>query len=112
MYVVVRRSSNFNTSRIDRLIKQNKVTKDYGDLSDSSSIHGLVNRITSDEIYNLAAQSYVGVSFNIPEYTADVNALGCLHILDCLLSLDYPVKYYQAPTSEMFGGLPGTAPQN
>ena len=105
-----RRSSSFNTSRIDHLIGEELDARQnfflhYGDLSDSSSISKLIAKIEPDEIYNLAAQSHVAVSFENPEYTSDVNALGTLRILDAIISneLQGKTKFYQASTSELYG---------
>ena len=104
---VKRRSSSLNTDRIDHIYK--KHDKDfflhYGDLTDAISVNRLINLIKPDEIYNLAAQSHVAVSFLIPNYTANVDALGCLNILEAIKSLGLikKTKFYQAGTSEMFG---------
>lgn len=107
---VKRRSSSHNTSRIDLIYEDPQETQrrfilHYGDLADSSNVFYLIQTIEPDEVYNLAAQSHVKVSFESPEYTADVNALGTLRILEAirLLGLTKKVKYYQASTSEMFG---------
>ncbi len=107
---VIRRSSSFNTSRIDEIyedpsIKKRKFILHYGDLIDSSSVSYLIKKILPDEIYNLAAQSHVAVSYEIPEYTSNVDGLGTLRILDAIKSIDKKkIKFYQAGTSEMFGG--------
>ena len=104
---VKRKSSSLNTDRINHIYKNN--SKDfflhYGDLADAISINRLINLIKPDEIYNLAAQSHVAVSFIIPNYTANVDALGCLNILEAIKSsgLIKKIKFYQAGTSEMFG---------
>lgn len=102
---IVRRSSVSNTERIDHLIAENAVTLHDGDLSDSSSIIRIVNEVRPDEIYNLAAQSHVQVSFDAAEYTGDVDALGVLRILEAvhMLSMDKTCRIYQASTSELFG---------
>lgn len=102
---IVRRSSVSNTERIDHLIAENAVTLHDGDLSDSSSIIRIVNEVRPDEIYNLAAQSHVQVSFDAAEYTGDVDALGVLRILEAvhMLGLDKTCRIYQASTSELFG---------
>ena len=84
----------------------------HGDLTDSSNLHRLLMKIQPDEIYNLGAQSHVGVSFEVPEYTADVDGLGAIRLLDSLRDLGPDCRYYQASTSELFGGIPGTEPQN
>ena len=107
---IKRRSSSINTERIDYLFNDKKIQNKklflhYGDLSDSSNIYELIKKIKPDEIYNLAAQSHVAVSFQIPEYTAQVNAIGALRILEAIRSLNLTkkTKFYQASTSEMFG---------
>ena len=102
---IVRRSSVSNTERIDHLIAKNAVTLHDGDLSDSSSIIRIVNEVRPDEIYNLAAQSHVQVSFDAAEYTGDVDALGVLRILEAvhMLGMDKSCRIYQASTSELFG---------
>ena len=111
---VKRRSSSINTYRIDHLYQDpHQKNKDfilhYGDISDSISVNNLISKIKPDEIYNLAAQSHVGVSFQIPEYTANVDGLGALRILEAIKSLDTvkKIKFYQAGTSEMFGKTDG-----
>ena len=105
---IIRRSSNENTSKIDHIINQNSIENiilHYGDLTDSTSIINIINNINPDEIYNLAAQSHVGVSFESPEYTAETNALGPLRILEAIriLGLEKKTKVYQASTSELYG---------
>lgn len=102
---IVRRSSVSNTERIDHLIAENAVTLHDGDLSDSSSIIRIVNEVRPDEIYNLAAQSHVQVSFDAAEYTGDVDALGVLRILEAvhMLGMDKSCRIYQESTSELFG---------
>ena len=109
VYGVKRRSSIINTQRIDDIYedinyKSNFVLL-YGDLTDASSILNIIKKVNPREIYNLAAQSHVKVSFEVPEYSADVNALGTLRILEAIrsLNLEKKVKFYQAGTSEMFG---------
>ena len=103
---VKRRSSSYNTSRIDHILESNKdFSLHYGDVTDAIMVMNIVNRIKPDEIYNLSAQSHVAVSFQIPEYTANVDALGCLRILEAIKSsnLIKKTKFYQAGTSEMYG---------
>lgn len=107
---VIRRSSSFNTGRIDHLYQDpHEIDRPfylhYGDLTDSSNITKLIQQIQPDEIYNLAAQSHVHVSFEIPEYTADVDGVGTLRILEAihLLGLENKTRFYQASTSEMYG---------
>ena len=100
---IIRRSSSFNTSRIDKIFNHKNLHLNYGDLVDSNNISHLISSVRPDEIYNLGAQSHVQVSFQIPEYSADVDALGTLRILDAAKNLDNPVKVYQASTSELYG---------
>ncbi len=105
---VKRRSSSFNTERIDHIYEKNNKKNfflHYGDVTDALMTHRIINSIRPDEIYNLAAQSHVAVSFLIPEYTANVDAMGCLRILESIKSLNLinKTKFYQASTSEMFG---------
>jgi GDPmannose 4,6-dehydratase len=112
VHATLRRSSVFTTSRIDHLINHERLFTYHGDLTDSSNLHRLIMQIKPDEIYNLGAQSHVAVSFEVPEYTADVDGLGVIRILDAVRDLEKPCKYYQASTSELFGGIPGTEPQS
>jgi GDPmannose 4,6-dehydratase len=105
---IIRRSSSFNTDRIDRLYKDPHVSGvkmflHFGDLSDGSNIAKLIKNIQPDEIYNLGAQSHVRVSFDIPEYTADVDGIGTLRILDAIKESGIKTKFYQASSSELFG---------
>lgn len=102
---ITRRASISNTSRIDHLIENNSITLHDGDLSDSSSLIRIIGLIKPDEIYNLAAQSHVQVSFDVPEYSGDVDALGVLRILEAvrILGLEKKTKVYQASTSELYG---------
>ena len=105
---IIRRSSSFNTERIDHLyrdphINDVKMFLHYGDLSDSSNLSRLLEKIQPDEIYNLAAQSHVRVSFDMPEYTADVVGLGTIRILDAIKETQIKTKFYQASTSELYG---------
>jgi len=107
---IKRRASSFNTERIDHIIEDplahnNRFHLHYGDLSDSSNLTRIIKEIEPDEIYNLAAQSHVAVSFEAPEYTADVDALGTLRILEAIrfLGLERKTRFYQASTSELFG---------
>ena len=102
---IVRRASISNTGRIDHLIRKNLITLHDGDLSDSSSIIKIVKEVEPDEIYNLAAQSHVGTSFDAAEYTGDIDALGVLRILEAvhILKLDQKCRIYQASTSELYG---------
>ena len=111
---VIRRSSSFNTKRIDDIYQDFHEAKNfflhYGDLNDGQSINNLINKIKPTEIYNLAAQSHVAVSFELPEYTMMTNALGTLKILETMKNFNSKIRYYQAGTSEMFGASP--PPQN
>lgn len=105
---VIRRSSSFNTGRIEHIYHDPHepgvdLTLHYGDLTDSSGLTSLINRIRPDEVYNLGAQSHVAVSFEMPEYTADSVAMGTLRLLEALRYADWPVRFYQAGSSEMFG---------
>ena len=102
---IVRRASISNTARIDHLIEKNAITLHDGDLSDSSGLIRLVGEIKPDEIYNLAAQSHVQVSFDAPEYSGDVDALGVLRVLEAVrvCGLTKTCKVYQASTSELYG---------
>ncbi|MDH2373882.1 GDP-mannose 4,6-dehydratase [Cobetia sp. 3AK] len=107
---IKRRASLFNTQRVDHIYQDPHVENQnfvlhYGDLSDSSNLTRIIQEVQPDEIYNLAAQSHVAVSFESPEYTADVDALGTLRILEAirLLGLEKKTKFYQASTSELFG---------
>ena len=115
---IKRRSSSFNTGRIDHLYqdpheKNKSFFLHYGDVTDSFSVSSLVNKIKPDEIYNLAAQSHVAVSFEVPEYTANADAIGPLRILESIRNnkMEKKIKFYQAGTSEMFGKVQ-TMPQN
>jgi len=107
---IKRRSSSFNTERVDHIyqdphVSGTKFHLHYGDLTDSSNLTRLINEIQPDEIYNLAAQSHVAVSFESPEYTADVDALGSLRLLEAIrfLNLEKKTRFYQASTSELYG---------
>lgn len=102
---ITRRASISNTARIDHLIAKNAITLHDGDLSDSSSLIRIIGIVKPDEIYNLAAQSHVQVSFDVPEYSGDVDALGVLRILEAvrILGLTKSCRIYQASTSELFG---------
>lgn len=105
---IVRRSSSFNTERIDHLFNNLNIYNKtlflhYGDLADSSNLNRLLEKIKPDEIYNLAAQSHVKVSFEVPEYTADIDGIGVLRFLDAIKETQIKAKFYQASTSELFG---------
>jgi GDPmannose 4,6-dehydratase len=105
---IIRRSSSFNTGRIDHIFKDPhladvKLFLHYGDLSDSSNIARVIEKIKPDEIYNLGAQSHVKVSFETPEYTGDIDGLGALRLLDAIKDSGIKTKFYQASSSELFG---------
>jgi len=104
---IVRRSSSFNTARIDHIINddkyKNKFFFHHGDVTDTSNLNRILEKTTPDEIYNLAAQSHVKVSFEIPDYTAQVDALGTLRFLDAIRDTQINTKFYQASTSELYG---------
>lgn len=105
---IVRRSSSFNTGRIDHLyqdphLRGSRIRLIFGDLTDGSSLNQILKTVKPAEIYNLAAQSHVRVSFDIPEYTAEVTALGTIRLLDAIRESKIETKYYQASSSEMFG---------
>lgn len=102
---IVRRSSLANTARIDHLLARNAITLHDGDLTDTSSLVRIINLVQPDEIYNLAAQSHVQVSFDVPEYSGDVDAIGVLRVLEAvrILGLAERTRLYQASTSELFG---------
>jgi GDPmannose 4,6-dehydratase len=113
---LIRRSSSINTERIDHLYKDPhekdvKLFLHYGDLGDSSNISRLLEKIRPDEIYNLGAQSHVRVSFDVPEYTADIVGLGTLRLLDAIRDTQIKTKFYQASSSEMYGKV-REVPQN
>ncbi len=112
---LIRRSSTFNTSRIDHLYKDphlpgTKLFLHYGDLSDSGQLTNIIYNIQPDEIYHLGAQSHVRVSFDLPEYTGDITALGTTRLLEAIRRSGIKTKFYQASSSEMFGAAP--SPQN
>jgi GDPmannose 4,6-dehydratase len=117
-YVVhglVRRSSNFNTSRLDHLYQdphsqEARLFLHYGDITDGVGLTNLIRKIKPNEIYNLAAQSHVLVSFSMPQYTAQVDGVGTVAILEAIRASDHEVRFYQASTSELFGSTP--PPQN
>jgi len=116
---IKRRSSSFNTERIDSIyqdphIKDRNFILHYGDMSDATNLIRIIEEVRPDEIYNLAAQSHVQVSFEMPEYTAETDALGTLRLLEAIriLGLQDKTKFYQASTSELFSGEEGEQPQN
>ena len=113
---VKRRTSTLNTYRIDDiyndpLVKRNNFFLHYGDLTDSISVFDIIKKVKPNEIYNLAAQSHVAISFEIPEYTTNADALGTLRILEAIVKINKKIKFYQAGSSEMFGKVFET-PQN
>lgn len=113
---IKRRQSTINTERLDPL-RVNPQWKDklflyYGDLTDSYNLLKLVMKIKPDEVYNLGAQSHVAVSFEVPEYTAEATGVGTIRILDAIIQSGVKCKFYQASTSELFGGIPESAPQS
>ena len=113
---IIRRSSSFNTGRLDAIYEEPQIANRrlklvYGDLNDASSINRIIRTVRPDEIYNLAAQSHVKVSFEVPEYTAEVTALGALRILEAIRESGVKTKFYQASSSELYGRCEET-PQN
>ena len=100
---ILRRSSSFNTGRIDHIFDHDRLHLKYGDLVDSNNISNIISEVDPDEVYNLGAQSHVQVSFEIPEYSADVDALGTLRLLDAIRHNGSKAKFYQASTSELYG---------
>lgn len=105
---IIRRASSFNTARIDHIYQDpheqpRRMALHYGDLTDSSNLNRILEKVQPEEIYNLAAQSHVGVSFEVPEYTAEVDAVGALRFLDAIKETGMPARFYQASTSELYG---------
>ncbi|MDR2505440.1 MAG: GDP-mannose 4,6-dehydratase [Oscillospiraceae bacterium] len=113
---VVRRHSTICTQRIDHIYEDpayaDRFKLHYGDMADSSSLNSLITSIKPDEVYNLAAQSHVAVSFEVPEYTAETSGLGVIRLLDAIHRSGLPIRFYQASTSELYGGLKDSVPQN
>lgn len=113
---VVRRHSTPCTERIDPLLSTEELSErfflHYGDLTDGMNLLRLMVEVQPDEVYNLAAQSHVAVSFKVPEYTAEATGVGTLKLLEAIRLYGKPCRFYQASTSELFGGLPETAPQS
>jgi GDPmannose 4,6-dehydratase len=108
---LIRRSSSFTTGRIDHLYRdphdpETRLFLHYADLTDSSSLFGHLHAVKPDEVYNLGAQSHVKVSFEVPEFTADTVGMGTLRLLEAIRTADWPIRYYQAGSSEMFGSAP------
>ena len=118
VFGIKRRSSSFNTERIDHIYDKPKLSGIfnvfYGDLLDGTSLFNIIEETKPDEIYNLAAQSHVRTSFDVPEYTADVNALGTLRLLEAIrrLNIKKKIKFYQASTSEIFGNTDSPQSEN
>ncbi|MHC4221415.1 MAG: GDP-mannose 4,6-dehydratase [Planctomycetota bacterium] len=112
VHAILRRSSVFTTQRIEHIFEHPRLFTYHGDLTDSSNLHRLLTKIQPDEVYNLGAQSHVAVSFEVPEYTAEVDGVGTIRILDAIRDLELDCRFYQASTSELFGGIPGTEPQS
>src|SRR5712671_7380770 len=115
VYGIIRRTSSFNTGRIDHIYRDQHDPEAnfrlvYGDLNDASSLNRIIREVQPDEIYNLGAQSHVRVSFDIPEYTGEVTALGTVRLLEAIREAGIRTKFYQASSSELFGNAP--APQN
>jgi GDPmannose 4,6-dehydratase len=104
---LIRRSSSFHTGRIDHLYKdpheETRLRLIYGDLTDGGNLSAIINDIQPDEVYNLGAQSHVRVSFDMPIYTVNTDALGTLRLLEAIRSCGRPIKFYQASSSEMYG---------
>lgn len=113
---IIRRHSTICTQRIDHLYDnislKDKFYLHYGDLTDSCNLVNLITKIKPDEVYNLGAQSHVAVSFEVPEYTAETSGVGTIRLLDAIYQSGIKCKFYQASTSELFGGIPETAPQS
>lgn len=113
---IIRRHSTVCTDRIDHVLENKEYKKrfflHYGDLTDSCNLSLLMMKIKPDEVYNLAAQSHVAVSFEVPEYTAEATGVGTIRLLEAIRQSGCNCRYYQASTSELYGGLPGTAPQS
>jgi GDPmannose 4,6-dehydratase len=104
---IIRRSSSFNTGRIDHIYPHPRLHLHYGDLSDASNLCNILNQVQPDEVYNLGAQSHVKVSFEMPEYTADVDGVGTMRMLEAIRTcrLETKTRFYQASTSELYGGV-------
>jgi GDPmannose 4,6-dehydratase len=117
VYGIIRRSSSFNTGRIDHIYQDQHDPNPhlrlvYGDLNDASSLNRIIRDVAPDEIYNLGAQSHVRVSFDIPEYTGEVTALGAVRLLEAIREAEIQTKFYQASSSEMFGNAPAPQSEN
>jgi GDPmannose 4,6-dehydratase len=117
VYGIIRRSSSFNTGRIDHIYQDPhdsspKLRLMYGDLNDASSLNRVIRMVAPDEIYHLGAQSHVRVSFDVPEYTGEVTALGTVRLLEAIRETGVKTKFYQASSSEMFGNAPAPQSEN
>jgi GDPmannose 4,6-dehydratase len=112
VHAILRRHSTFTSQRIDHLFGKERFHTYHGDLTDSSCLHRLLTKIEPHEVYNLGAQSHVAVSFETPEYTAEVDGVGAIRMLDCIRDIGIKPRFYQASTSELYGGVPGTEPQS
>lgn len=112
VHAILRRASVFTTQRIEHILDHHNFYTYHGDLTDSSNLHRLLSKIQPNEVYNLGAQSHVAVSFELPEYTAEVVGTGAIRLLDAIRDSEIECKFFQASTSELFGGIPGTEPQN
>lgn len=113
---IIRRHSTIATDRIDHLVEdaslKDRFFLHFGDLTDSSNLAMLIMKIKPNEVYNLGAQSHVAVSFEVPEYTAEATGVGTIRLLEAIRQSGLDIRFYQASTSELFGGLPDTAPQS
>src|SRR5438093_7882546 len=114
---LIRRSSSFTTGRIDHLYRDphepgTRLFLHYADLTDSTSMYSHLHSVKPDEVYNLGAQSHVKVSFEIPEFTADSVGMGALRLLEAVRAADWPLRFYQAGSSEMFGSAPSPQREN
>ena len=113
---IIRRHSTIATDRIDHLVEdanlKGRFFLHFGDLTDSSNLAMLIMKIKPEEVYNLGAQSHVAVSFEVPEYTAEATGVGTIRLLEAVRQSGLDIRFYQASTSELFGGLPDTAPQS
>lgn len=112
VYGIIRRSSDFTTKRIDSIFLNPSFYTFHGDLTDASNLYRILEKTQPDEIYNLGAQSHVGLSFEIPEYSSNVDALGVLRLLSAVREMRLPTRLYQASTSELFGGASASLKQN
>lgn len=106
VYGVIRRSSSFNTGRLDEIYQNPRLHLIYGDLTDASSLNHILRTVRPDEIYNLGAMSHVRVSFDVPDYTAEVGALGAVRLLEAIRESGLQPRFYQASSSELFGNSP------